>query len=369
MTTTPIQKVLQYHESTKHHFHRPARGPGYLDWATQPDPFRRYRGARLISLKEVPPGENPLYDDAFVPERIPCTPLSVESLSQFFFDSLAISAWKSIQTSTWSLRVNPSSGNLHPTEGYLICGPIQGLCEGPMICHYAPKEHALEVRAEFSVELWRQLTEELPAETLFIGLTSIHWREAWKYGQRAYRYCQHDVGHAIGAVSVAAGGLGWQAKMLDDMSTEDLAILTGVSQVNNAEQEEPDCLIALCPQGEGVGISSLTSGMVESFRTVEWKGTPNHLSSSHVDWGMEEISAAARKPRTDQPYELFRPAPKPWSLTTRPVSLRRMIRQRRSAVAMDGVTTMSKETFYRILLKTVAVPGRIPLNTLPWKPT
>ena len=53
--------------------------------------------------------------------------------------------------SKWTLRMNPSSGNLHPTEGYVICGAIDGLCGTPMVCHYAPKEHGLEVRAEFSV--------------------------------------------------------------------------------------------------------------------------------------------------------------------------------------------------------------------------
>ena len=53
-----------------------------------------------------------------------------------------------------------------------------------------------------------------PADIFLVGLTSIHWREAWKYGQRAYRYCQHDVGHAIGAIVIAAAGLGWQTQVL-----------------------------------------------------------------------------------------------------------------------------------------------------------
>ena len=73
-------------------------------------------------------------------------PVNMRSVSQLFYDSLAISAWKSTGETRWALRVNPSSGNLHPTEGYLICGPIEGLSEKPMVCHYAPKEHGLEVR-------------------------------------------------------------------------------------------------------------------------------------------------------------------------------------------------------------------------------
>ena len=49
---------------------------------------------------------------------------------------------------------------------------------------------------------------------LLVALTSIHWREAWKYGERAFRYCQHDLGHAIAAVSMAAALLGWRAALL-----------------------------------------------------------------------------------------------------------------------------------------------------------
>ena len=47
-----------------------------------------------------------------------------------------------------------------------------------------------------------------------VALSSIYWREAWKYGGRAFRYCQHDVGHAIGTLRVAAATLGWSAALL-----------------------------------------------------------------------------------------------------------------------------------------------------------
>ena len=40
--------VVAYHERTKHHYHRYAASLGYLDWAKQPDPFRRYDGAPLV---------------------------------------------------------------------------------------------------------------------------------------------------------------------------------------------------------------------------------------------------------------------------------------------------------------------------------
>ncbi len=39
-----LQAVFDYHQATKHRFEAFASGPGMLDWATQPDPFRRYAG-------------------------------------------------------------------------------------------------------------------------------------------------------------------------------------------------------------------------------------------------------------------------------------------------------------------------------------
>ena len=71
-------------------------------------------------------------------------PVSAASLGDFFYHSLALSAWKQVTgpdgavVSRWALRVNPSSGNLHPTEAWLI--DSQG------VHHYAPDIHALELR-------------------------------------------------------------------------------------------------------------------------------------------------------------------------------------------------------------------------------
>ena len=342
-------------------------GPGYMDWATQPNPFRRFAGARLITLEKIPLTAEPLYDDAFIRGCIPPVPVNLRSISQLFYDSLAISAWKRIGDTSWSLRVNPSSGNLHPTEGYLICGSIEGLCEEAMVCHYAPKEHALEVRAEFECGLWEQLRGRFPEGTFFLGLASIHWRESWKYGHRAYRYCQHDAGHAIGAISLSAAGLGWQTRILDDLGTRELALLMGTFRDGDADSEEPDVLMVCGPFAE-TNETGLPEDRVLRFESLNWRGNPNQLSSSHVDWGMYDIAEAARKPRGSVRYDRLQEPPEQWSLEGRAVSLRQMIRQRRSAVAMDGVTRISRDTFYRILLRTLPVPSNIPFDTFPWKP-
>ena len=50
VSTDPVDRVIHYHVRTKHHFHKYARSLGFLDWANQPNPFRRFEGARLVRL-------------------------------------------------------------------------------------------------------------------------------------------------------------------------------------------------------------------------------------------------------------------------------------------------------------------------------
>ena len=53
-----IERALRYHERTMHRYPGGyARSLGYLDWATQPDPFRSYEGAPRVMLDEVEMGD------------------------------------------------------------------------------------------------------------------------------------------------------------------------------------------------------------------------------------------------------------------------------------------------------------------------
>jgi SagB-type dehydrogenase family enzyme len=132
--------------------------------------------------------------------------------------SLGLSAWKSIQGTRWALRVNPSSGNLHPTEGYVVWDAG--------VFHYAADAHVLERRGTLDRQAW----DAWAGGAILVGLTSIHWREAWKYGERAYRYCQHDLGHAIAAVRFAAALLGWRMAVLPGWSDAQVAALLGIDR-------------------------------------------------------------------------------------------------------------------------------------------
>jgi hypothetical protein len=131
-----VSVALRYHEQTKHHFNRFARSLGRLDWASQPDPFRRYSGAPLIELPRHAMAATVSYHALFAGGG-PSAPVTIESIGEFLRCAMGLSAWKQFGASRWALRVNPSSGNLHPTETYIV--------HGGRVCHYAVREHALEV--------------------------------------------------------------------------------------------------------------------------------------------------------------------------------------------------------------------------------
>src|ERR1700676_1889511 len=247
---SPEEVVIAYHERTKHYFHRYAASLGCMDWATQPDPFRRYPGADLVRLLLPNPGHPLPYWQLHALGDVSSEPLSPESISLFFRYALSLTAWKRFDETTWALRANPSSGNLHPTEGYAVLPAIDRLGDAPAVYHYAPKEHALERRAILDTKAWRELRALFSEGSFLVGLSSVHWREAWKYGERAFRYCQHDAGHALATLRIAAAALGWGLVLLAGISDTAIPGFFGLSRAHDygtAEREEPELLALVTP--------------------------------------------------------------------------------------------------------------------------
>ena len=217
MTKEPnsIEDVLTYHRRTKHHLHRYAAGPGYLDWDTQPDPFRTFTGAERVQLPLLADRLGAAYPDLYRPGAVPPVPLDRNSVAMLFELALGLSAWKEYLDSRWALRCNPSSGNLHPTEGYAILPEMPGLNAG--VYHYVSRDHCLERRCVPEGRAAQQLTESFPPACFLVGLSSIHWREAWKYGERAFRYCQHDGPCHRHRALCGRRSLGWSAELVADV--------------------------------------------------------------------------------------------------------------------------------------------------------
>jgi hypothetical protein len=79
------------------------------------------------------------------------------------------------------------------------------------------------------------------------------------------------------------------------------------------------------------------------------------------------VAAATHKPLTDRVYPASRPEEQA-AVGKISGSLRAIIHQRRSAVAMDGQTSIRREIFYQVLASVLAAPRQFPFEMLPWTP-
>jgi SagB-type dehydrogenase family enzyme len=313
----------EYHELTKHTPESLRLSPHTLDWATMPDPFRHYEGVPLLDLPAGPP--SPVIPALQLLRGRSGSATASDGpafLSQLFFYSAAVSASKRVLSTgyRYALRVNPSSGNLHPTEFHFLSQGLKNWPDG--LYHYRPSDHRAEQRAS-------GVTLAGGAAPLTLVLTTIAPREIWKYGDRAYRYCLHDAGHAWQAVALAAQALGCEAYARGHFPDDEIAKLCRLH-----EDEWPLLLIEL--RG-----SSLPTRPLQAADPVYYGGQANPVSSAPArSAAIEGIHAATKilcapcavaEPPPAGFGEITLPAP---SLSARPFG--EVARTRRSALNFKG---------------------------------
>lgn len=341
----PDNPLVAYHLRTRHRFDAYAEGPGQLDWDAQPAAFRHFAGAPITPLPlSGERFERPLGAlDAPPPAPIAVNLLSLGALLELAF---GLSAWKSWGPNRWALRCNPSSGNLHPVEAYLLAAGVPGLADG--LHHYDPADHALEGRALRAPDGGRWLA---------VALTSVMWREAWKYGERAFRYCQLDVGHAAAALAYAAALLGWRVAPLA-LPSGTLARLVGLDREEDfpsgrfafTEDEEPEILLAI--HAPGVNVPPTEPALLDWLAPATWHGSPSVIDPSPgYRWPVVDKAAHfSRRPADTLPasHPVFPPFPAlPPHATASGAA--QLIRQRRSGQRFDPRHTLPRADFYRIL--------------------
>ena len=358
------ESIEGYHERTKHHPHRYARSAGYLDWESEPDPFRRYEGAPLVRrplLEEDPAGT---FQSMFDRKDIRSQSFSLNNIAGFLELSLGLSAWKSYGENSWALRMNPSSGNLHPVEGYLIMPPLsdEGISGG--VYHYSPFFHGLEMRASFDQRFWSQIMRHFPTG-FFAGLSSVHWRESWKYGERAFRYSHLDMGHAVAALSFSAALLGWKVTYLNVLSDREVETVLGFNKTRwrEFEREEAGPLLFVHKAMDHAVPRGLPADITHSFESLSFAGEPNLLSRRHRDWSViDTASDATTKPATQE--EIYRYGDHPFIVeNVPPRAAAAIIRSRRSAIAFDARTALAGDHFFDILDRTIPRNDCAPFDT------
>lgn len=344
--SSAAQTVLSYHAASKHRLSAYAPGPEGLNWDRQPDPFRTYHGAPRVPLPQPVTEPTTRYSDLTGPGTVAPAPFTKDSIGTLLALSLGVSAWKTQGPDSWAVRCNPSSGNLHPTEAYVIAGGLPDLADG--LYHYSSADHLLEQRCAGSVS----------PDGLWIGLSTILWREAWKYGLRSLRYCALDVGHALGAVTYAAASLGWSVRIVESCGHDELGKLLGTDQpqtIADAEPESPELLLQIQP-GSRAEPPQITDPV--------WHGTASRCDPHPPrHWpGLLDAQLATRADTRSQ-------ASSAQDLTERPqpVARRRseaqaapLIRNRRSARRFTSKTLVPAQSLFELL------SAALPTHSPPW---
>ncbi len=366
--------VIRYHEATRHRLDAYARGPETLDWDAQPAPFRRYEGAAVQALPLCAARFEAPFSRMHAPLRGPAAPASPETVGALLQLSLGLSAWKSNGVERWALRCNPSSGNLHPVEAYLLAHGIEGLADG--VHHYHPEDHALERRAAWPPAAGRP--------GLYLGLSSVIWREAWKYGERAFRYCQLDVGHAVACVAYAAALLGWRVRAVPGLSAAALARLLGLDRDGDfsagrtdVEREEPELLLALGDPAAVSDAGEIGAALLARAAGAQWHGCASAIDHQPMyRWPIiDEVVAATAGDATQDdigPTDAGTVGPPPLApadadadadVDDEPGAVATIL-GRRSGQRYDAACVMSAAAFGQLLDATLARPGP-PWQTLP----
>ncbi len=174
--------MFWYHEETKHSYDSVHRNPGQLDWEMQPIPYKIYPAGNYV--KKVFNGDN------------------IEE--NFLYHIGGLTAKKSYPGVEYFLRINPSAGALYPNELYFQVRSVEGVADG--IYHY--ETHSS------SMVLLQEITEKTGLEPYFgfgtamkgylFLVSALYYRSAWKYRDRAFRYCLLDAGHLLGSIEASA---------------------------------------------------------------------------------------------------------------------------------------------------------------------
>ncbi len=240
-------------------------------------------------------------------------------LSWLLFHSAAISATKvSPSGDRYALRVNPSSGNLHPTEFHFVTRGVKDWQDG--LYHYRASSHMAEQRALGRLELPWPLDE---APLVFV-LTSIAWREAWKYRDRAYRYCLLDIGHAWQALELAAQAAGCEVVAYGGFDDDALSDALGLP-----DDEWPMLVVAI----RGVPL-----GAADPVEPEWFGGDANVLSETVVPYPrIDGVHAATKSGRSAGQLQ---------SPNGRSGFSESVVRRRRSALDfIGGKRSMSRKQF------------------------
>ena len=371
-----IAATIAYHERTKHHLHRYAASPGYLDWATQPDPFRSYAGAPGSSTAAVaPPSSTPPYDDALRPGAV----------------AAAAARPQDVSASSSSSRWGSPPGSRRARAGRCAPTPRAATSTRPRATRCVPAARRRSTPASTTTR--RATTRSSAARrsapkrrTALVALLARRAASSWV----SRRFTGAKPGSTASARSAIASttsatrsprcatrpaALGWRALVCDGLGDDRRRRPCSASI---ARRTSPTWRR---PTGSTPTLRSWSSPAVSSRMPVPRRAgrrAPPRSRGAHTRWRLDRagqcaqplarrvgshrpgrpchVAARTGEPPMPRPCAPLSSQPRPRPSSRAPAAT--LILQRRSAVALDGRTSIAARGFYAMLDRLLPRTGR-----------
>ena len=186
MRNRDVEAAWAYHNGTKHSYESIRTNPHYLDWETQPIPFKVYSKLEPIPLPQHLSSSGVAALSAI--SSMSAHPdghlvLKSETLAEIIFLSAGITKRRRYPGGEISYRAAACTGALYHIDLYLVCGDLPGLVAG--VYHFGPHDFALRRlrMGDHRAILARATGGESPVVSApaIVICTSTYWRNAWKY--------------------------------------------------------------------------------------------------------------------------------------------------------------------------------------------
>src|SRR5437867_3571961 len=251
MASETRSSALRNHEATKHSELSLRMSPHYLDWDNKPSPFKVYKNLPMKSLPhEFPyPSESSLKAIKGHETHNSNKAVDLQDLTEILFFSAGLTRKMKIGGETQYMRAASATGALYPIELYIVSSGIPGLDAG--IYHFNPLSFALaRIReGDYGPELAAATNGATALSPLTIALTSLAWRNAWKYEARSYRHWFWDGGViAANLLATCISEKIW-VKLIMGFVDSEVNNLLGLEK----HQEAPICMAAI---GTGLGTNA-----------------------------------------------------------------------------------------------------------------
>jgi len=218
-----IAAAWSYHTSTNHTQRSVYSNAHYMDFDNQPRPFKIYRNLESVPL---PPGREssgiPALDCLGVTTTLERATPTLLDLAGLLHHAAGITKVREVSGGQMYFRAAACTGALYHIEVYLVCGDMPGLPGG--VYHFGPQDYALRRLRQgdyrgLLVEASGGEPSVARAPAVFV-LTSVFWRNAWKYQARAYRHSFWDSGTVLANLLSTGSGYRLPIKVISSFVDE-----------------------------------------------------------------------------------------------------------------------------------------------------